>query len=363
MKKYVYLILTILLSLVLGVFYIDAFFSINYVISDFISFLILFAFIVIGVFLATLTYDLGRLLFVKMAKFHIVAFKILNKKFYKKDGKFKVVNYPHRDYDNDIVVASEKNSVPYDIYFLGGIFTNLIFSIILTLTIIFLKFNEPTIELLLIIIGFIFTFNALLNVLPLSFLYSDGYYYLNILKDEVASNAFINHLNINDKLINGKPLEDLNFSIYKIDNLNNDYNDPLILKLKTLETYHYLFKFQFKEALDTIDYTFKKSNKMLSIYRKSFTNLKLICLLLNNNNDESLNLYLSLNKEHKKYVCKCKTIDDSLVSLITHIKIDKNNEAIEKDLDSCNQFIENTPFIGEKESVKSLINLMLTYKK
>ena len=31
----------------------------------------MFAFIVIGVFLATLTYELGRLLFVKMAKFHI----------------------------------------------------------------------------------------------------------------------------------------------------------------------------------------------------------------------------------------------------------------------------------------------------
>ena len=94
---------------------------------------------------------------------------------------------------------------------------------------------------------------------------------------------------------------------------------------------------------------------MLSLYKKTFTNLKLILLILLNENDKALNLYLSLNQKHKKYICKCKTLDDSLAALLISLQINKDEEKVKEYKEQLLDYIENTPYKGEIEPLKGLL--------
>ena len=358
MKKYIYLIITTLLSLILGVFYIDAFRSVDHTINSIGRLVLLILLLILGVLITVFIYDLGHLLFTKIARYKVVSYKLLNAEISKVDGKTKLRYYPMKDHENKIVIASENENPHYITYYLGGVYTNLIIASILALIIMFIN-DGNFIKLLLITFGLTNVISAFANVLPLSFLYNDGYYLYNIMKDPVAVQAFHKSNSLIYKIVNGKNLDELNFTEYKIDNLNNDYNDPLILDLKEIETYYYLYRFQFKETMDTIDYVFKKSNHMLALYYKAFTNLKIVTLLLQDKNDEALNIYLSLSQKHKNYISKCKTIDDALAALAMHLLIEKDKEKAKHDYNKCMEFVQNTPYIGEKEPFKDLIDLIL----
>lgn len=362
MKKYIYLIITTLLSLILGVFYIDSLISINQSINSISTFVIVILLVILGVLITVFLYDVGHLIFTKLAGYKIVSFKILNTEFYYIDGKIKISHHPIKDHQSKIVIASENENNHYVFYYLGGVFTNLIVAAFCTILVMITN-NSGTFFLLLVMFGLANTLCALLSVLPISFFYSDGFYYYSLVKDPIAIQAFHHKNSLVALILKGKNLDEVNFSMYKIDNLNNDYDDPIILELKELETYYYLYRLQFREALETIDYVFERSNHMLKIYQKAFTNLKIICLTLNHLNDDALNLYLSISKNHKKYIAKCKTIDDALAALAMHLKIEIDKEKAENAYDKCNEFSKNTPYLGERQPIKDLIDYMINDEK
>ena len=360
MKKYIYLIITILVSLILGVFYIDAFLNVNFIMdnSNIIPIILL---ITLGVLLAYILYDLGHLLFTKIGKYKVISFRILNSNFYIKDGKMHRFTSLYKDHFHPIVIGSDKENNHYNLYYLGGCFMNLLVGFIVQLTLIFVK-NDTLLTLLLICFGFVNVVYALINALPLSFLYNDGYFLYNLVKQPASIQAFHQKNALNNKLIIGKNFDELNFSVYSIDNLHNDYNDPIILEYKELETYHYMYKLYFKEALETVEYVLSKSNKMLKLYKKTFTNLRLILLILTKNDDKALELYLSLNDKQKNYVCKCKTLDDTILALLISIHINKDTEKVKLYTNKLKDYINNTPYSGEKEPLNGLLEHILNNK-
>lgn len=247
-------------------------------------------------------HELGHLIFGLLTGYKFVSFRIGSITFVKEDNKFKIKRFNIPGTAGQCLMdppeMTKDGDFPFVIYNLGGVFVNLLISIISFIVFRSIDYPYNIIPSAFFISG---VFVLITNGIPLKIggMPNDAYNIIAMKNHKDSRKAFYMQLKVNALLTYGNRPKDIGIEKFKLDE-NNDLSNPLNTSMKLIEYDYYLDKLDIEKAKEILNSFIPYLPKMVPIYRNEI-NLERIFLELVGGCDK--NFIDSLYSENlEKYV-------------------------------------------------------------
>lgn len=263
-------------------------------------------FFILSFIVHIILHELGHLIFGLLTGYKFVSFRVGSFAFIREDNRFKMKKYNIPGTAGQCLMDPpemiKNGDFPFIIYNLGGVFINLIISIISFIIFKSISFPYNTIALAFLISGI---FVLITNGIPLKIggVPNDAYNIITMIKDEDSRRAFYIQLKVNALLTYGKRLKDIEIQKFRLDE-DKDLSNPLNTSMKLIEYNFYLDKLDMENAKESLNSLTPYFSKIVPIYRYEI-NLERIFLELIGACDKNFinRLY---NENLQKYVERAK---------------------------------------------------------
>lgn len=347
---------------VIIVFFIDKLSLLEKVFSGgIVTIIILLLQLYLAIFLQVVIHELGHLVFGLMTGYKFLSYRVGNLMIIKKDNQLKVKKMSLTGTGGQCLMAPPiySNGIPYLLYNLGGVIFN-VFSAIIFL-ILYLNTDIFLIKSFSMIMTFVGLFYAIMNGIPLKLeINNDGYNVLLMLKNKETIRAFWLQMKINEQLLYGIRLKDMESAWFKV---SNDVNNSLVNTIMVFACNRLIDEKKFSEAYEEIDKLLNSDMKMVNIHYFSLVLNAIYLELVLNNNDKYMKMYH--DNEIQRFIASMKNSLDvlyvnyayALLKENNYIKADEiknkfdkvsKNYPYESDIKSGNELIEYAKMVKDK---------------
>ncbi|NMD38889.1 MAG: M50 family metallopeptidase [Christensenellaceae bacterium] len=318
--------------------------------------LLLLAFGIIS-YLQIIIHELGHLIFGYLTGYKFVSFRIASHMLISEQGKLKYKKFSLAGTGGQCLMVPPDivdGKMPYVLYNLGGSLLNLISSVLsICLYFIFVNVNYLSFFLLMsALIGIAF---AVMNGIPLKLdsINNDGYNVLEIGKNPKVAKVFWQQLKINEMLLKGKKLKDLDDEWFEIPT-DEEMQISLLANQAVYIENRYMESFEFSKALSLAKELINGKNAIIGLNKNLLKCDAIYCELLEGNKD-ALNTYL--DKELKKIMKAMSKYPSILRTEYTIALLADNDEAkADKIMEKFNSIAINYPYAGDIETETKLMD-------
>ena len=244
----------------------------------------------LSIFLQVIIHELGHLFFGLMTGYKFLSYRIGSLMIIKKDNKFKLKKMSLMGTSGQCLMAppNYNNGIPFLLYNLGGVIFNVIsFVIFIVLYLNTSIFLIKTFSLVMAMVGL---FYAIVNGVPLGLeVNNDGYNVFLLLKNKEAIYYFWLQMKINEELLNGTRLKDMNDVWFN--KVNTKVNNCLINTIEVFNCNRLMDNKKFNEAYKKMDDILTSDLKIVDIHRFLLIIDCIYCELVLNNNNKYINMY------------------------------------------------------------------------
>ncbi|MBC9825702.1 site-2 protease family protein [Carnobacterium inhibens] len=240
-------------------------------------------FFFISFFIHILLHETGHLIFGLLTGYTFVSFRIGTLTIIKEKGKLKRKRFHLPGTGGQCLMSPPDYSTdhfPFVLYNLGGVFINLLFSVIpLILTLTIEGLSLPVLSLCLLFAGSALL-TALTNGIPMKIggMPNDGYNLLSILKEEENKKAFFIQLKVNALMTEGSRLKDIPLENIQLKG-NPQFSNLLAISVYLLEYNWYLDNLKLGIAKQKLD-AFLPHLENLPLFYRNELNCERLFLVL-----------------------------------------------------------------------------------
>lgn len=256
-------------------------------------------FMLLWVFIATFTHELGHMLFGFVSGYKFVYFKLFGTIFYKKDGKWTTARDGKRGAIGQCIMRPDfkyTNKMPYVLYNLGGCIANFVFAS-LCFALIFV-YSQNAFAIAGILVNVIF---VIINLIPAKSFGSDGYNVINIGKTNNSKKAYWLELNMTGDILQGKKFSDMpqHYFEFEVEDLHLDN----VCASLYMQYCYFVCTWQTEKAKDLITALYNNLGKM------PLSNANTICveyfnfvMLFEDDTTKAINIFNSFNMPIKNAI-------------------------------------------------------------
>lgn len=246
-------------------------------------------FIVLWCALATVTHELGHLLFGLMTGYKFVYFKLLDIMFYKTDGKWQTAHARSNGALGQCLMAPDFDytpKMPYVLYNLGGVIINFLLTALCVVLIII--YGQQSFALAGIIVNGIF---VIMNLLPVRSIKNDGYNVMLLARSQSCKKAYFMELKTTAESLRGKTFSEMPESVF--DCGIDDLKYPSVCTALYVQYCYLISTRQIEKATETITRLFNRRNEMPLSHANTISVEYFNCLVLFN--DDRVTAALTYN--------------------------------------------------------------------
>ena len=308
----------------------------------------------LAIFLQVVIHELGHLTFGILTGYKFLSYRVLNFMIIKRDKKFSIKKMSLTGTSGQCLMAPpnfKNGKMPFILYNLGGVIFNLIFAI--SGLYLYLFYDYIYLKSFGIIMAIIGLFYAIINGVPLGLsVNNDGYNVLLLLKNKEAVYAFWLQMKINEALLLGTSLKDMNKNWFKID--DNNLNNSMINTIKVYNCNRLLDEKKFEKAYYEMDKLLESDQKIVDIHRNLLILDCIYCEIILKNNDKYLKKYH--DNLLQRFISSMKNYPSILrVNYVYSLLIEKNNVKAEKIMNTFNKIRINYPYEVDIKSEEELM--------
>jgi len=308
----------------------------------------------LAIFLQVVVHEFGHLTFGLLTRYKFLSYRVLNFMIIRRNKKFSIKKMSLTGTSGQCLMAPpdfKNGKMPFILYNLGGVIFNLIFSIFGLYLYLFCDFIYlKSFGIIMAIVGL---FYALINGVPLGLsVNNDGYNVLLLLKNKEAVYAFWLQMKINEELLLGNRLKDMNENWFKIANVTS--NNSIINTINVYYCNRLLDEMKFEKAYYEMDKLLKSDQKIIDLHRNLLILDCVYCEIVLKNNDKYLMMYH--NNLLQRFISSMKNYPSVLrVNYAYSLLIQKNNVKAEKIRENFNRIKINYPYEVDIKSEEELI--------
>ena len=242
------------------------------------SFLVLYGLYIlltiVAIIIQLIIHELGHLVFGLLSGYSFSSFRIFSINISKKDGKIVIGNKKVAGTGGQcLMVPPEYNNgdFPYILYNLGGVFMNLIASVIFALLYIPAR-NVPVLNTLLLETAVVGVFYAFLNGIPMQTkdVPNDGYNALHTGDTEASRKSFWTQLKISERSFNGERVRDMPDELFFLPEPEESVN-ALVNSASVFYEYRLMDQERYEEANELCHRLLEGEYEMPGIHRNLLT--------------------------------------------------------------------------------------------
>ncbi len=309
---------------------------------------------ILGLFLHTFIHELGHLLFGVMTGYKFSSFRIGSVMLIKSGEKLKLCKYKLAGTGGQCLLAPPENKEkkPYIMYNLGGIFLNIIFSVIFLVLIPLC--NNVIVNVILAGFALGGILMATMNGVPTSAIDNDGSNTLAIGKDPYAVDAFYNQMKINYHISLGKSLKEIPAELFHLPE-NANLNNKIISAIAVQKCNILIDSLKIEEAYSAIQNLLNSDATLATIY---YSLLKLECAYCELVGENRKNIVDSFLDMEVKKIIKSMRNNPSVVRFCYTYELFYNNNIPESDkfLAAFEKVAKTFPYDSLLDNERDLIN-------
>ena len=332
-----------------------AFFK-DYYLSIITAFYVLGAFY-ICIFLQVIIHECGHLIFGLLSGYQFLSIRFYNFMWVKRNDKivFKINKVPGTLGQCLMSIDHYQEPFPFVLYHLGGVFNNLISSLISF--IICLIIHNPYLQSFCFSLGIFGLISALTNGLPLNIgIDNDAKNVFNMMKYPITKYACFQQLKIIEYMSKGYSLKDINednFTIYS----NEDLTHNLCMSITVFYCLREIDLSHYQKAYDIADHILNQNIQMEDNTIYLLKNIVLYILILTDPQNPKIN-----NIRDKKYLKMTKLLKRELTTLKIEYAYQllscHNPVKAKKILEQFHKACLTHPYLGEIESETRQIEMI-----
>ncbi len=317
---------------------------------------------IICMYITILIHELGHLVCGLITGYTFLAFRISSITLAKIDGKlcFKRFYIPGTGGQCLLVPPPQvEGKIPFTLYTIGGSLFNFLFSILFLFVGYSTNFTLSFVSFLFLILGYTGAYIGLANIVPLriGLIQNDGLNLLEMKKNNAAMHSFWLQLKHTEFQFNGIRAKDIDTSLF-IPLIEDDYNYSLATAIDFIKENYYMDNHDFDKTNTLIDFILQGDKKILPLQKTLLLCDKIFIELLGNTNKETINLM-----EDKKFKNTLYQLRYNITVIRTQYAYNmlhtKNSKLANKNKKLFEKLIKISPFIGETESEKELMKLII----
>lgn len=323
----------------------------------------LFIIYVLSFFVQTILHEGGHLIFGLLSNYEFISFRIGSLTLIKEGNKLLFKKFKISGTAGQCLMmpkVDDYKKSPYILYNLGGVLMNLLTSILCLYLCFHISNKYINLSLIALIAMGICTF--ILNGIPMkiSGIANDGYNLISIGKDDLIKYCFYTQLKVNGLLSKGVKIEDMDKSIFEIDE-SADFSNPLVTSIKCLENNYYTYTRDFKKSKEICEFLLNYNPKIVKLYENEIKCDLLFSEIMTTCNMEIINKLYDKNLQKYIKATDCYVARKRLMYAYA-LLVEKEEEKADKLLKEF-QKVQNTyPLKGEIESEIELVNYISTLK-
>jgi len=308
----------------------------------------------LAIFLQVVVHEFGHLTFGLLTRYKFLSYRVLNFMIIRRNKKFSIKKMSLTGTSGQCLMAPpdfKNGKMPFILYNLGGVIFNLIFSIFGLYLYLFCDFIYlKSFGIIMAIVGL---FYALINGVPLGLsVNNDGYNVLLLLKNKEAVYAFWLQMKINEALLLGTRLKDMNKNWFKIK--SSDLNNSMINTIKVYYCNRLLDEMKFEKAYYEMDKLLESGQKIVDIHRNLLILDCIYCEIVLKNDDKYLKLYH--DNLLQRFITSMKNYPSILrVNYAYSLLIEKNMVKTEKIRETFDKIKINYPYEVDIKSEEDLM--------
>lgn len=325
-----------------------------------IKIIVYFLEIYLAIFLQVIVHELGHLIFGILTGYKFLSYRVLNMMIIRKNKRFYIKNMSLTGTSGQCLMSppSLKNGkIPFLLYNLGGVIFNLAFGVLSLYLYIF--FDIWYLKSFAIIFAILGLFYAIINGVPLGIsVNNDGYNVLLLLKDQMAVYSFWLQMKINEQLLNGRRLKEINKDWFTMN--DNNLNNSMINTIKVYHCNRLLDEKKISKVYYEIDKLLTSELKIFDIHRNLLILDCIYCEIILNNATKYLKIYH--DKELQRFISSMKNHPSILrVNYAYSLLIEKNIVKADKIKKCFDKIKINYPYdgiiISEEDLMKDVVLL------
>lgn len=302
-------------------------------------------------FFSIICHEFGHFLFGLLSGYNFSSFRIGNIMLLNNSGKLEIKKYSLAGTAGQCIMFPKEGNTKFVLYNLGGIILNIILCVISGILLLVVK--NDIVKILLFEFGIFNLFGVLINGIPSeAFVNNDMQNIISFRKDSESLNNFFNALYIQESLMRGVRIKDIDKKyIYKPKSLDTEGDvTSMVFYCNQL-----LDKCDFKKAIIEIE-NIINNDKLQLIYRTLLINDLLYCYIIE---DKDTNKALSMEDNNAKKILKAMKNNPSVIrtNYAYALLVDKNKEKANEYMNSFKIIMKAYPYKTDIEAELELIEI------
>ena len=361
-KTSFYQIFSMIISVVIGAVF-------GVILSEFLieqinlcELIVMFVSVVFAIYIHIIIHEAGHLVFGLLTGYKFCSFRIMNFTWIKEKDKIKFKKLSIAGTAGQCLLSPpdmKDGKFPVAIYNLGGIFMNIIVSLVFLL--FYLLFREVSYISVIMstftAIGFI---TVITNGIPLYMngVNNDGYNTISIMRNKNSRYTFWLQLKINQLQSDGMRLKDISEKWFEYPSYE-DMNNNMVATIGVFCCNRMMDNHDFEIADKTMTELLESDAAIIGLHRQLLICDMIYCKLISGNTDDAVEL---MDKKQKKFMKSMKTFPSVMRTEYAYALIcEKDTEKAEKIKTAFEKRISTYPYSGEAESEQELMEIVGNY--
>lgn len=347
---------------VLGItssFYIDKIIPNNTGMTRMLSYIILFAALILAIFVQTIIHEAGHLIFGLLSGYEFSSFRIFSFMLLKADGKMKLKRLTLAGTGGQCLMVPPDmvdGKIPVVLYNLGGSILNIIAGVIFSIFAYFSR-SIPILFAVMCIFAIIGYALALMNGIPmrLGLIDNDGYNAIELTRTPKALKAFWRQLKINEQVAKGVKLKDMPAEWFEIPS-DEDMQNSMVATIAVFACNRLMDMKQFEEVNKLMTHLLEIDSGIVDIYKKGMVCDQLYIEMMHDNRREVIEKMLT--KEQKTFMKQMKSNPGVIrTEYLLALFYDNDGTKAEKIKARFEKSAKTYPHQGEIQAERELIEL------
>lgn len=323
------------------------------------SFLLMFAYLYISVFLQMIIHEAGHLVFGLLTGYQFSSFRIGSFMWIRQDGVLRIKKYKLAGTGGQCLLSPPDlvdGTFPVVLYNLGGALLNVI-AAILCCALYYACRGIPALAAFFVYLAIVGFFTALTNGIPMQFdmVNNDGYNAFSMSKDNQALRAFWLELKVNEQVSTGMRLKDMPEAWFALPS-DEAMTNSMIATIGVMGCNRLIDEHRFDEANQLIIHFEQIPNAIVGLHRNLLVCDRIFCELIGDNRREILDKLLT--KQQKKFMKSMKKFPSVLRTEYAYALLaERNNKKATKLREQCEKLKQSYPYLSDIQSEEELMNI------